>query len=89
MIVAIDVSTRQEIEGMAAVVGNNRSQLKAGKGAQMPRAIQHGCEHHFVPLIKVRQGSFRGQVHFIECGVITVEIGGVVEGFAVSVIGQQ
>ena len=55
----------------------------------MPWAAHHGRDYHLVPLIEVRQGPFRGQVHLIERSIVTVEIRRIVDGLAVGVIGHQ
>jgi len=51
--------------------------------------VHNGRDHYFVLLVKVRQGSFRGEVHFIERRVITIEICRVIDCFAIGVVGHQ
>src|SRR5207247_4934897 len=55
MIVTIDVRASQKVKRMAAVVADNRRQLKSGQDTgTLPGASQHCSKHHFMALIKIR-----------------------------------
>src|SRR2546426_340888 len=89
MSVVVDVRPRQQIERMLTVVPGDGSQLKARKNAVFRGTLQYGRENHFVPLIKRRTTPLTGQIRLIHGTKVAVEIGHLVDGFAVGVASEQ
>ncbi len=84
MTVTINIAAGQKIERVPAVVTNYRRYLKARPEA-VPRTLDNAGNDDLMPLIKVRKRAFGGQISLIVRRKVAVEIGGIVDRFAVGV----
>src|SRR5258708_25926 len=89
VIVAVHLTSSQQVERMSAVIGKSRRQLKARKGWILPRAVKHSGHYDFMALIEFRKSAIRAQVRRILRSIIAVEIRRGVEALAKSVVAQQ
>src|SRR5208282_1289942 len=88
--VAIDVGTGEKIKGMAAVVVEDGRKLEASENAGFfPRAFKHPCDDNLVALIKIRNRPITTQACGIKRRIITVEVRGIVQSFAVGIVRQH
>src|SRR5580693_2853613 len=89
VIVAVDFAACQQVERMTAVVGKNRSQLKAGDDGILPGAIKDTGHHHFMALIEFRKPAIGPEVGRVLRSIVAVKIGTCVEAFAKGVVAKQ
>src|SRR5258708_1958124 len=89
VIVAVDLAACQQVEWMATVVSENRSQLKAGSEWIFPRTFNYASHHDFVTLIEFRKSAVGAQVGRILRAIIAVKISTRVEAFAKRVVAEQ
>src|ERR1700686_2793096 len=74
---------------MSAVETEDRSQLESGQNASFPGAVDHAGDHHFVPVIKLRETAVYVDVGWILRPVVTIEICRRVKRFTVGVIPKE
>jgi hypothetical protein len=87
--VAIHVRSRQQIEGMAAVVPENRRQLPTAQPLAFSGGFCNHCCHDFMSLIKAGKTAFRIELSVVLGPKVTVEIGNGIDGLAERVIRQK
>src|SRR5205085_11530053 len=89
VIVPIDFTAREQIEGVPTVVREDRGELEARDDRALPRAIEHAGDDHLMAFIELREAAVQSQICGVLRSIVTVEIRGGVEAFAVGVIPQQ
>ena len=89
MAIAVDVRTCEKVEGMPSVVSEDGREFKIREVPGLPRAGEDACDDDFMALVEFRESTISVDVGLIEWSVVTIEIGGVVRCFAVSVICNQ
>src|SRR5215472_396158 len=90
VIVAVDLSAREQIEWVPAVVGENRSKLETSQDAiLLPRAVKNACDHNFVSLVERGQRTVKPEVCGILRTVVAVEVCRGVVGLAVGIVSEQ
>ena len=90
MAVAVNICSRQQIEGMAAVVAEDRRQLETGEQPSViVSGIHNGSDYNLVPLVKGGKGTLTSQIRVVNWTKIAVEIRGRVKRLAERVVCQQ
>src|ERR1700756_5505410 len=89
VIISVDLAARKQVEGVSAVVREDRSKLEAGDDRALPRAIEHAGDDRLMALIERREATVQAQIGRVLRSVVTVEIRGGVKTLAVSVIPQK
>src|SRR5947208_13820039 len=89
VIISVDLAARKQGEGVPAVVREDRSELEARDDRALPRAIKHPGDDPLMALIARREAAVQAQIGRVLRSVVTVEIRGGVETFAVGVIPQK
>jgi hypothetical protein len=89
VIISVDLAACEQVKGVPAVIRENRSDLETGYDRILPRAIEHAGGDHLMALIELREAAVQAQICRVLRSVVTVEIRGRVEAFAVGVIPKQ
>src|ERR1700733_15865848 len=76
VIVAVHLSSGQQVERMPAVVRENWSQLKTRQDTLFPRTVDHTSEHDFVPFVTLRKTTIQIEV----CRILRPVVGVVIRG---------
>src|SRR2546429_4071330 len=76
VIISVDLAARKQVEGVPAVVREDRSELEARDDRALPRAIKHAGDDHFMALIERREAAVQAQIGRVLRSVVTVEIRG-------------
>src|SRR2546429_3662674 len=62
VIISVDLAARKQVEGVPAVVREDRSELEARDDRALPRAIKHAGDDHFMALIERREAAVQAQI---------------------------
>src|SRR6516225_1453866 len=89
VIISVDLAAGKQVEGVSAVVREDRSELETRDDRALPRAVEHAGDDHLMALIERREAAVQAQIGRVLRSIVTVEIRGGVETLAVSVIPQD
>ena len=88
--VSVDIRASEKIEGMAAIVREDRGKLEAAEDFGIfPGTFENAGEHDLVALIEVGKGVVATEASGVKGRIVAVEVCGVVVGAAVSVIRED
>src|SRR5450432_1051287 len=88
--VTINVRSGKQVEGVAAVVAEDRRQFKSPEDLRpLERTCKNARDNYLVPLVKVGKRPLALQARGVERRVIAVKVRRFIDGFAVRVVRQH